>query len=98
MIRLIVKGSSGWNEQLKRDELWLKRCVREPSDVSRLRGRSPRLKERGGWGQTYLRCPSFMPPTPTLPRERLFGGRERTSAAVEASSVTTEHQSRRKFA
>ena len=42
-------------------------------------GRIAELKERGGWGQTYLQCPSFMPPPPTLSRKR---GSERTSGAA----------------
>ena len=73
MIRLIVKGSSGWNEQLKRDEFWLNRCVREPSDLSRLRGRSPRFKERGGWGKQTYSARSFMPP-PQPPSASDFSG------------------------
>src|SRR6516162_8829684 len=46
----------------KRDGFCWNRCVRESNNLSRLRGRSPRFKERGGWGQTCLQCPSFIPP------------------------------------
>jgi hypothetical protein len=47
--------------------------------LSRLRGRSTRSKERGGWGKLYPRDIRYLAgtPTPTLPRKR-----EREPAAV----------------
>ena len=51
---------------LKHDEFCLNRCVREPSDLSRLRGRSPRSKSAAGGGKhTYSArrsCPHLNPP------------------------------------
>src|SRR6267378_5954883 len=57
------------------------------SHLSRLRGRSTRSAERGGWGHLSASVFASAPPTPALPRKREREKRSRQAGTREGSST-----------